>query len=177
MRGFIYACLVLITGARAQGNSISQVSFLHEAGIRDSVVLRSLVESEIPTYSKVEVYRRGKQIYSYSKKHLEIEGVEKRLMTEFCYPHKPCVYIFKINDRPEHNKFLVLVSHPDSIVLLGVTENNSAEIFGDLDDDGIFEIGGRQRYGNSDIKVFGIKPYFPRERLLESKLNSILKKR
>lgn len=51
-------------------------------------------------------------------------------------------YIFRHSGRPSPDKFLVVRIKNGKASKLGITDNCTAEIFGDIDYDGKFEIGG-----------------------------------
>ena len=133
----ILVCLTLANDSQR----IFQNSFYHGKISKDSVVLSGTPDPEVPYWNKAEVYRQGKLILQYSDKELELEGSPGHIFTEG-RSGKDYVYILTINERPLPPRFLILKATKDSVGILGITGNTTAVIFGDVDKDGIFEIGG-----------------------------------
>jgi hypothetical protein len=113
----------------------------------DSIVL---IGGTSPFFEGVEFFRNQKSILRYTTDDLQIystddNGNDSNWFTE----HKDkngSLYIIRVFNGPAPDRFLIVRSTSSDIRTLGITEPNSAEIFGDIDFDGIFEIGGFSQY-------------------------------
>lgn len=101
------------------------------------------------------------------------------------YSNKTCTFyddffIFKTSDQPNPDKYLVFKNEKNKINFYGETENVSGEIFGDIDQDGKFEIGGyttfhkdtlisRGKFINKNIRVFELGKSIKRDKNIENK--------
>ena len=101
------------------------------------------------------------------------------------YSNKTCTFyndffIFKTDDDPNPNKYLVFKNDKNTMNFYGETENVSGEIFGDIDHDGKFEIGGyttyhndtllsRGKFINENIRVFELDKSIKRDKNVENK--------
>lgn len=172
----------------AQNDAIRQISDSHCYCKTDSIVLKN--SEDLPYYSKIEIYRNNKKIFDYTENNLEIEAYPGRLCKEFDDKCNKWYYIFQVSNRPQMDFYLVVQSDSGKTKLLGKTPTNSADIFGDIDLDGVFEIGGLTSYYESSdgngpgkafysksISVFKIKEGFPVDiDLTKAVLGIILKK-
>ena len=142
--------------------TISQKSNLN---LSDSVVLTTQQDDILPMYSGIEIYRKGKLIFNYRNNEVEIRGFSNSFFTEYFNKKKSFDYIFKCDDRPNPDKYLIVRTDSDTTFLLGISENSTGTIFGDIDLDGYFEIGGQKTWieGNEKpiITVFRIDNNFP----------------
>lgn len=64
-------------------------------------------------------------------------------------------YIFKIDNRPSLNSYFILQKTKTGFEILGETEENTAFIFGDVDNDSYFEIGGFKYRFEGNIDIYG----------------------
>jgi hypothetical protein len=94
------------------------------------------------------------------------------------------LYIFELLGAPGPSSFLVIKSSLDSTYLLGQTKSSSAEIFGDIDYDGNFEIGGFEWFCEADdsdchpkdlYSVFEIRKGFPIDTALTTYFKQFIK--
>jgi len=126
-------------------NKIYQLSFQHCGLGIDSIVLTRDTINEL--YKNIFIYRNKKLLFEYTEKNLEVVGTPFNIFTEHeisvC---KEYYYIFKVFGAPGPNKYLIIKSTKDSTFFFGITKTNTAEIFGDIDHDGKFEIGGFEWY-------------------------------
>jgi hypothetical protein len=183
---FSLCCLVSLT-ATAQSTdvfkSVYQFSYWHGGMDRDSVVLIRTSPSEM--YSKLRIYRNQRLKYESNDSMSQFECVPYGLFVEHeiaCY--KSYYYIFRLLNAPDPSQFLILYVTKDSITQFGITKPCTAEIFGDIDYDGKFEIGGLETYCEADDKtclskdwfsVFKIEKGFPIDRKLTEYLNPRLR--
>ena len=129
--------------------SIYQMSYQHCGIGSDSIVLTSEIDSEL--YNKILIYRDKKIIFEYGDKNLEVIGspfsvcIEHEILT--C---KEYFYIFRLFNAPGPNMYLIIKSSKDRTSFFGTTKSSTAEIFGDIDYDGKFEIGGFEWYCEAD---------------------------
>ena len=128
--------------------SIYQFSYSHCGLGRDSIVLTR--EKSVDLYNNIRIYRAHKLIFEYGYENLEVEGFPFSVFVEheisFC---KEYFYIFKLFNAPDPSKFLIIKTAKDKTIYFGTTKSSSAEIFGDIDYDGKFEIGGCEWYCES----------------------------
>ncbi len=187
----LITCLIIVQIAFSEvPNEVYQLSYYHGKHERDSVVARKPSEPDLPYYGEIEIFRKGKSLFKYSEKYMELEAHPGVLFKEHGDWDDIC-YIFRYNDRPNPDKFLVVRIKNSKAFKLGITDNSTAEIFGDIDYDGKFEIGGLSYlfqaskegekpdstfYSNS-YKVFGIDSGFPVDKKLTKYfLNLLLSK-
>jgi hypothetical protein len=129
--------------------SIYQLSYQHCGLGSDSIVLTR--ESNNKLYNNVLIYRDQKLVFEYGVKDLEVLGSPFSVCTEHeILTCKEYFYIFKLLNAPGPDKFLIIKSSKDRISYFGTTKSNTAEIFGDIDYDGKFEIGGFEWYCEAD---------------------------
>jgi hypothetical protein len=163
--------------------SIYQFSYSHGEMGTDSIVLIRYPESEF--YNKLLIYRDKKLKYESNDSTLQIEGVPYGLFVEQeIVFSKSYYYIFKLFNAPDPSKFLILYITKESITQFGITKPSTAEIFGDIDSDGKFEIGGFESYCEADDKacssknlysVFKIDKGFPIDKKLTKYFKQFLK--
>lgn len=154
--------------------SINQISYFHGDIDRDSVVLSGVEDSEFQYFSKIDIFRKGKKMFELEDKNMELQGFQGKCFIETSND-KGYFYIFTYNDRPLPNKYLIIKVESDSVYLFGITGNSTAEIFGDIDRDGMFEIGGYQDYNDKNIYVFEISDKFKKDKTLSDCLNKVIK--
>lgn len=148
------------------------------SSIKDSIVLVGTG----PFYDGVQIFR-GKKIFDSSNNRIVIKGNEPHWFTE--YRNLPDhFYIIRIYNAPDPSRFLIIKTSSDQTYALGITEPNSADIFGDVDYDGKFEIGGLTMFcqgGDNDCHpadhyhVFEIAPNFPTDISLSNFFKLFLK--
>jgi hypothetical protein len=89
-----------------------------------------------------------------------------------------------LHNAPQPSKFLILLSTKSEVTLFGITKPSTAEIFGDIDYDGKFEIGGfedhceagdRQCNRKSNYSVFELDKDFPIDKKLTRYFKAFLK--
>lgn len=163
--------------------SIYQFSNSHCGMGSDSIVLTR--EKAVDLYNKIKIYREHKLIFEYGYENLEVEGFPFSVFVEheisLC---KEYFYIFKLFNAPEPSKFLIIKTDKDKTIYFGTTKSSSAEILGDIDYDGKFEIGGYEwycEYGDSACNqmdlynVFEVDTNFPTDTILTRCLKQIIK--
>jgi hypothetical protein len=122
-------------------NSIYQNSSSHWGSISDSVVLTR--RNSYENYNRISIYRQDKLIFEYTDEYLEVIGMPYSLFVEQEITfHKEYYYIFKLFGGFQFERYLIIKTTPDSTFIFGKTDMNSALLFGDIDFDGNFEIGG-----------------------------------
>lgn len=171
MKKFLIVISVLLSSSVYSG-TIIQLSNDHGQLDKDSIVLSKKIENDLPYYGKLEIYRNGISIFEYENEHLELEGFSGTIFKEQSKDDS-YYYVFTINDRPSPNKFLVIKTSIDTTFVFGTTDNNTAEIFNDIDYDGKFEIGGYTDWGGQ-YEVFEIDNGFPRDIAIEKHMLSII---
>ena len=166
---------------KKEKSEISPNCTVYKITSRDSIVL---TDGIVPFFGGVEIFRNQKSILKYTHQDLQINSIDvngndSNWFTE----HKErihSVYIIRIFNGPEPDRFLVLRSNSDNVATIGITEPNSAEIFGDIDFDEKFEIGGFSQYcQGGDLNchpidhytVFELEEKFP----LDKKLTDFFK--
>lgn len=146
---------------------------------KDSVVL--VKYGDYPFFEKVQIFHEQKKILDYSEDGLAIMGSPSNFFVEV-NEGKGQFYILRLFNGPSPDKFLVIRNK----VILGVTEPNSAEIFGDVDYDGKFEIGGltawcpggdKSCHPGDHYRVFELDDNFPTDKILTDYFKQFLKAR
>jgi hypothetical protein len=186
---FVLIAIWAVCG-QATENSESQLTFGPVRSECDSVVVSDLSEPGLPFYTAIKVYRKGKIIYTHKDTTIELCGSGRNLFTEACIPETSDSYlIFTASGRPGADYFLVLKKTKDTYTKLGTTPYSTAEIFGDIDYDGVFEIGGLRGYDDGgesideslkmiarEYQIFEIKNGFPLDStLMKALLPTVLK--
>jgi len=100
---------------------------------------------DLHLYGKIEFIIDNKIALEYKEKYLEIEGYQDNVCTFFQQQENGgfvSFYVFRYNNRPSPDKFLVFKQIGNEIKFIGTTEQSTADVFGDIDLDGKFEIGG-----------------------------------
>ena len=120
------------------------------------IVLSKLSDPyEFHLYGKIEFFINQKLIYTYENEYLEIQAYQDNVCSSFEILENEIFstfYIFRSNNRPEPNNFIVFKKVGKSIEKVGETETLTGEIYGDIDLDGIFEIGGFNRHCEPGVK-------------------------
>ena len=152
---------------------------------KDSVVLIKSF-GDFPFFDKVQVFRGKQSLLNYTEKDLEIIGTPMNCFVEHNNGHGEYFYIVRIFNGPGPDKFLIIKTTENKATIFGTTEPNSAEIFGDVDYDGKFEIGGLTRYcqgGDKNChpkdyyKVFEIDDNFPTDNVLTDYFKQFLREK
>ena len=159
---------------------VDKITFVTEKFDNITVKLSSFIDSLNPLpmyhYNKIEfLVNDSVPIFNHKLQKSSIVG----------YPNKTCVfyedfYLFKIDDDPNPGKYLVFKKEKNTINFYGETENITGEIFGDIDHDGKFEIGGyatfhndtllsRGKFINNNIRVYELNNSIKRDKNVESK--------
>jgi len=134
-------------------NPIYQYSFQHGRLSKDSVVLTNMGNKETDFYNSINVFRNGKLIYSQYDPTWELIAYPGKLFVEqWNGPEQNYYYIFELSGGPSPSKFLIVNTNINETKFFGITPSSSAEIFGDIDFDGVFEIGGFIDYCQEDSK-------------------------
>ncbi len=145
----------------------------------DSISLGMPVEPSVSTYSEITIFRKGIPIFHFQSDSLEVRGYQGSLVTENYNPSGYMEYIFKCDERPEPDRYLVVRIRKDTATLLGVSPHSSGEIFGDVDLDGYFEIGGVSSWTEEgdtpEFRVFKVDEKFPVDRRLTESIQSIIR--
>ncbi len=168
-------------------NTIYQLSYQHGGLAKDSVILLSN-DNDNKFYDRIQIYRGQKLILDYSEKNLELIGTPKNLFVEHSRRTlNEYFYIFKMFGGQSPDSFLIIFTSKEKTSIFGKTDSNSAEIFGDVDYDGKFEIGGWADYCQEcesikcpdlDLyRVFEIEDNFPIDTTLTTIFKQLLKKR
>jgi len=152
------------------------------------VELTDLCEPDFPSYTTITIYRNGKKIFSFHDPKGEFYG--DNIFTEHRFSNgKESYLIFRCSDRPSNDYFFVLHKSESGYTQLGFTPNISAEIFGDIDYDDVFEIGGfglHEVGGDTieetlkvianDYKIIEVRPGFPLDKpLMDALLPIVIK--
>jgi hypothetical protein len=163
--------------------SIYQLSYQHCGLGSDSIVLTRDNGNEL--YDKILIYRDQKLIIEYGDKDLEILGSPFSVCTEHeILTCKEYFYIFKLLNAPGPDKYLIIKSSKDKTSYFGTTKSSTAEIFGDIDYDGKFEIGGFEWYCEADdstchpkdlYSVFEVDSGFPVDTTLTKYFKQFIK--
>lgn len=170
-------------------NSLHKTEFIYQISkphfdfepVTDSVVL----VGESPLFHRLEIFRGKNKILDYSEMTLEIIGNPLNFLVEYDNGKGEYFYIIRLLNAPEPDKFLIVKTTKLEAKIFGITEPNSAEIFGDVDYDGKFEIGGLTQWcpgadptcmPENFYKVFEIDDHFPLDTALTKYFKKFLKK-
>ncbi|MFC0878443.1 hypothetical protein ACE01N_17750 [Saccharicrinis sp. FJH2] len=102
----------------------------------DSIVLTDKREY----FGTIKIYRNNKLIYEFKESDgltPEIDVFDKGICLIF-----NDLYVFKVDNRPSINSYLIIKRELDKFKFIGLTETSTAFIFADIDNDGKIEIGG-----------------------------------
>jgi hypothetical protein len=168
-------------------NFIYQISSHHGQLERDSVQLLKSEDSN-RFYDQIKIFRGQQLIFNHSDKDLEIIGTPKATFVEHdIETYSQYYYIFKIFEGESPESFLVIKTTKDQTSIFGKTDTNSADIFGDIDYDGKFEIGGWTDYCQEDeshkcpdldlYTVFELGDNFPTDTTLTTFFRQLIKDR
>jgi hypothetical protein len=175
------------TETKTSFQTIYQFSYQHGGLGKDSVVLlRSDDKSDY--YDHIQIFRGQQRIFDHTDHNLEIMGTPLNFFTEqYIEADKGYFYILRLFNAPSPDKFLIIKTTKEQTTLFGVTDSNSADIFGDIDFDGKFEIGGwidhcqeggPTKCPDTDLyKVFEIGDNFPPDTVLTTFFKGLIKKR
>jgi len=156
-------------------SEIFQKTYGYMPSASDSVVLADLMESDLPFYTAVRIYRNGKKVFSLKDSTIEIDGSNSKFFIEHHISQSSDTYlIFTISGRPSVDYYLVLKKSKTGYENIGFTPSSSADIFGDIDCDGKFEIGGFENFHEGGVtpeetmkiaereyRVFDVESGFP----------------
>jgi hypothetical protein len=189
MPRLILSFLIILFYCTSEKKQESKVQLDHStykiSSNKDSIVL----VGPSPFHFGIQVYREKKKILDYTDKELQINstdsnGNDSKWFTE--YKGSEDFYIITVFGGPGPDQFLVFKVTKSSVFVLGKTEPNSAEIFGDIDFDGKFELGGLRAYcqGGDDAchsvdyyRAFEIAEGFPTDSALTNYFKQLLKKK
>jgi hypothetical protein len=153
----------------------------------DLIELSDLFEPGFPSYTTITIYRNNKKIFSFHDPKGEFY-IDKEVFTEHRFADgKQSYLIFSCSGRPGYDYYFVLLKSESGYSKLGYTHSSSAEIFGDIDNDDIFEIGGfesaeisgntiEEKFKNiaNDYKIFEVRQGFPLDKPLMDALLPIV---
>jgi hypothetical protein len=173
-------------GKQSGTNTIYQLSYQHGGLEKDSVILLNN-DNDSEFYERIQIFRGQQLILDYTEKDLELIGTSKNVFVEHSRRTlNEYFYIFKIFGGQSPNSFLIIVTYKDKTSIFGTTDYNSADIFGDIDYDGKFEIGGWTDYCQEDesnkcpdfdlYRIFEIEDSFPTDTTLTTIFKQLLKK-
>ncbi len=172
-------------GRQIELKNIYQFSYQHGGLGRDSVVLLNS-DNKSEFYDGIQIFRGQQLIIDYQEKNLEIIGTPQNVFVEHSRrTQNEYFYIFKIFEGQSPNSFLIVITSKEESSIFGKTETNSADIFGDIDYDGKFEIGGWTDYCQEDdsnkcpdmnlYRVFEIDDNFPTDTTLTKIFKQLIK--
>ena len=177
------------TGTKIDLRTIYQFSYHHGGLDKDSVVLLSKIDKS-DFYNQIQIFRGQQKIFDHKDKNLEIIGTPLNFFIEQdIKTYSEYFYILRLFNGPSPDKFLILKTTKEKTTLFGVTDSNTADIFGDIDYDGKFEIGGLIDYCEAGpdgqtrcpykdmYKVFEIDDNFPTDTLLTKYFKELIKKK
>jgi hypothetical protein len=153
----------------------------------DTVELSDLFEPDFPSFTTITIYRNNKKIFSFHDPKGEFYD-DKGLFTEHKSLHgKESYLIFSCSGRPSADYYFVLHKSESGYTQLGYTASITAEIFGDIDHDGVFEIGGFEnmdevgntidesiRIATKQYKIYKVLPNFPLDKTLMDAIRPIV---
>ncbi len=166
--------------------NISQVSYHHGILGKDSIVL--IGKNDIGNFEEIQIFREKQKIFDHTDKNLEIIGTPLNFFNEQTVKtYSEYFYVFKLFNAPSPDKFLVIKTTKEQTILFGITDSNTSEIFGDIDYDGKFEIGGWIDYCQEGgpkecpdlnlFTVFEIDENFPTDTVLTKFFKGLIKKK
>lgn len=108
---------------------------------RDSIVLDDPKDEDIPCYSRLRVFRKSKVVLL---EHMLLPAcVEDKKVLNVFRSSSFAEIIIEADDRPLVSRWLVIRrSNSGDYHVLGLSPSSTGEILGDIDGDGIVEIGG-----------------------------------
>lgn len=172
----IFLVLGLLFECKASNNfnsdTIYQVSMISQG---DTVFLTNKQDPLMSVYGQLTLNRKGKVLLNYYENDMEIRGSQDAIFDEYYTPNIGHLYFFRYDDRPLYDRVLVICSKKDTAFVVGITENNSNTIFGDVDLDGFFEIGGQKQQNNRESVVFEIRDRINIDTTLTQILNKLIK--
>jgi hypothetical protein len=139
----ILSCFTLSKGlAQGEKSNPIQKRTYRLSSNKDSVVL----VGEPPFHFGLQIFRKKKIILDYANNELQINSTDAfGNDANWFAEHKngsERFYIIRVFTGPQPDQFLIIKVTDIKATVFGITETNSAEIFGDVDHDGKFEIGG-----------------------------------
>jgi hypothetical protein len=166
-------------------NPIYQYSYQHGSLPKDSVVLTYIGNEETDFYNSIKIFRNEKLIFTQYDPTWELIAYPGKLFVEqWNGPEPNYYYILELFGGSSPSKFLIINTKINETKLFGITPASSAEIFGDIDFDGIFEIGGFFDYCQEDSKskcpdstlyqIFKVTDNFPVAKELTTYFRNIL---
>ena len=132
---------------------------------RDSIVLKDKWEY----FWTIQLFNNNKLLFEFKE---DVDNVDLEIDV---FKNGVCVifgdyHIFKVDKRPNAcNAYLIFKREGGSFSQIGVTETTSAFIFGDIDGDNKFEIGGFKYLFEGDVDSYGTREevYKDRFRIFE----------
>jgi len=154
---FILSIFVFSCKPSVEANQIKPEDFIYgiPKSVKQNILETEIVLSEIKDpyelhiYGKIQFVINDEIILEYKTEYLEVEGYQDNICNFFQLLENgrfANFYVFKSNKRPSPNTFLVFKQIDNVVEFIGETEESTAEIFGDVDLDGRFEIGGFKNY-------------------------------
>ena len=132
-------------------NPIYQLSYPHLRLPKDSVVLAYIGNEETDFYNSIKIFRNKKLIFTQFDPTWELIAYPERIFFEqWNGPEPNYYYILELFGGSSPSKFLIINTKANETKLFGITPSSSADIFGDIDFDGFFEIGGFIDYCQED---------------------------
>jgi hypothetical protein len=166
------SCGLMLNKKDNSKSTIVQRSYYHGKLNYDYIKLSEIEETGLPSYSKLEIFRSDSLIYSFKREGYEFIGYNDNIFEEFILSDF-YYYLVRLSDRPLPDKFFVIISNEDSTFNLGITNNTTANIIGDIDSDGYIEVGGQYDYNNFKYNIFEIRKNFPIDTALTNFFNKI----
>ncbi len=171
---------------KSEPRAIYQISYQHSGLGKDSIVLLS-DDDKSEFYDWIKIFRGQQLIFEHREKYLEIVGSPQRVFFEHpAQTPNEYFYILRMFEGQSPNSFLIIKTSKDKTIIFGKTETNSADIFGDVDYDGKFEIGGwtdfcqedeLKKCPNMDLyRIFEIDDNFPTDSTLTRIFKQLIKK-
>jgi hypothetical protein len=172
---------------------VSKLTWGYIKSESDSVVLSNPFEENMPYFTTINIFRKNTKIFTFHDSSVEFDGSDIIFTEHLLKSAKNSQLIFRCSGRPGDDYFFVIQQTEKGYRKLGYTPTSSSEIFGDIDHDGFFEIGGFENlheYGNTkeeliknvkrEYKIFKIKDSFPLDTILMNRmlpivLNNIIK--
>ena len=177
-----FICATSFAKGINQEKSFSCKTLWHGSIQKDSIVL--VLDSDSEFSNNIKIFRDNKLLFEINDSSLQIK-IDGQYFREFeIKPYEAYFYIFELHNAPQPSKFLILLSTKREVTLFGITKPSTAEIFGDIDYDGKFEIGGfedyceagdRQCNRKSYYSVFELDKDFPFDKKLTTYFKAFLK--
>ncbi|HEU65214.1 MAG TPA: YARHG domain-containing protein [Chloroflexi bacterium] len=132
----------------------------------DSIVLKDKYEY----FSTIHVYSGNTLVFEFKDGDDSLDYEIDVFDEGICVIHED-LYIFKVNRRRPPDGYLIFRRDGNTITKVGYTGTCSAYIFGDIDGDGKFEIGGFKYLFEVDVDRYGSRDEVYKERFRIYKIN------